>query len=194
VNVGAADGYYAVGLALRMPEAGVQAFEVDEGRRDLCEELARVNGVAERIDLAGACDPEWLAALEGDCLLVMDCEGCEVSLLGPEQAANLAGSGLIVELHDFIDPRSCRSVVQRFSATHQCERIAATPRHSGRLSRARVPGLEEPRARDLRVAYPSDGMGCAHPDGEVSMASNWRGGGNVSSTTEGAQASSCSRE
>ena len=131
VNVGAADGYYAVGLALRMPEARVHAFEVDEGRRDLCGELARVNGVAERVETAGACDPEWLAALEDDCLLIMDCEGCEVSLLGPNQAANLAGSALIVELHDFIDSRSSRSVVERFSDTHECERIAATPRHSG---------------------------------------------------------------
>jgi hypothetical protein len=131
VNVGAADGYYAVGLALRMPEARVHAFEVDEGRRGLCGELAHVNGVAERIDIAGACDPAWLAALEGDCVLVMDCEGCEVGLLGPEQAENLSGSTLIVELHDFIDTRSSRSVVERFSATHECERIAATPRHSG---------------------------------------------------------------
>lgn len=109
----------------------MHAFEVDEGRRDLCEELARVNGVAERIETAGACDPEWLAALEDDCLLVMDREGCEVGLLGPEQAASLSGSALIVELHDFIDPRSSRSVVERFSATHECERIAAAPRHSG---------------------------------------------------------------
>jgi precorrin-6B methylase 2 len=131
VNVGAADGYYAVGLALRMPEARVFAFEVNEGRRDLCMELARLNGVAERIDIAGACDPAWLAALEGDCLLVMDCEGCEVGLLGREQAASLAGSSLIVELHDFIDPRSSHTVVERFSATHECERIAAAPRHSG---------------------------------------------------------------
>src|SRR5687767_10642577 len=64
VNVGAADGYFAVGLALRIPETRVHAFEVDDGRRDLCGELARVNGVAERIETAGACDPEWLAALE----------------------------------------------------------------------------------------------------------------------------------
>jgi hypothetical protein len=51
--------------------------------------------------------------------------------LGPEQAATLSGSALIVELHDFINPRSTRSVVERFSATHECERVAATPRHSG---------------------------------------------------------------
>jgi hypothetical protein len=130
VNVGAADGYYAVGLALRMPGARVHAFEVDDGRRELCEEIARVNGVAERVEMKRACDPDWLAALEGDCLIVMDCEGCEVGLLGPEQAAKLSGSALIVELHDFIDPRSSE-VVKGMRETHTVEIVDAMPRHSG---------------------------------------------------------------
>jgi hypothetical protein len=131
VNVGAADGYYAVGLALRAPNARVHAFEVDEERRELCEELARLNGVHGRVETAGACDPAWLAALQDDCLLIMDCEGCEVRLLGQEQAASLSGSALIVELHDFIDPRSSRTVADRFAATHRCELISARPRYSG---------------------------------------------------------------
>jgi precorrin-6B methylase 2 len=131
VNVGAADGYYAVGLALRAPRARVHAFEADDGRRELCEEIARVNGVAERVEIGGACDPDWLAALEGDCLLVMDCEGCEVGLLGPEQAANLSGSALIVELHDFIDPRSSEQVVNALRENHTVEVVDAVTRHSG---------------------------------------------------------------
>jgi hypothetical protein len=130
VNVGAADGYYAVGLALRAPGARVHAFEVDDGRRDLCEEIASVNGVAQRVETGGACDPPWLAALEGDCLLVIDCEGCEVGLLGPEQAAGLSGSALIVELHDFIDPRAS-NVAGAFCGTHRVELVDATPRHCG---------------------------------------------------------------
>jgi hypothetical protein len=131
VNVGAAEGYYAVGLALRAPEALVYSFEIDEGRRELSQELARANGVEERLETAGECDAAWLAALEDNCLLLADCEGCEVDLLGAEQAAELSRSALIVELHDFIDPRSSRAVVDRFSATHTCELIPATPRHTG---------------------------------------------------------------
>jgi hypothetical protein len=131
VNVGAAEGYYAVGLALRVPDARVHAFEIDEARRELCGELARVNGVADRVETAGECDAAWLAGLEEDCLLVMDCEGCEVDLLGPEQAARLAGSAVVVELHDFIDPRSGGEVVERFASTHDVERVPATPRYTG---------------------------------------------------------------
>jgi hypothetical protein len=60
----------------------------------------------------------------------MDCEGCEVGLLGPEQTANLAGSALIVELHDYIDPRSS-AVADAFRRTHSVDLIDAVPRHSG---------------------------------------------------------------
>jgi hypothetical protein len=131
VNVGAAEGYYAVGLALRVPGARVYAFETHDGRRELCQEIARANGVEAQVEILGECDPAWLAALEDDCLLLADCEGCEVDLLGPEQAASLSGSALVVELHDHIDPRSSRSIKERFSATHQVERVAAAPRYSG---------------------------------------------------------------
>jgi hypothetical protein len=131
VNVGAAEGYYAVGLALRMPEARVHAFEIDDGRRELCRELARANGVEDRVHAEGECDPAWLAGLEDDCLVVVDCEGCEVELLGQEQAANLSGSALVVELHDHIDPRSSRQVDELFSPTHEIERVVATPRYTG---------------------------------------------------------------
>jgi hypothetical protein len=148
VNIGAADGYYAVGLALRMPETHVHAFEVDDGRRELCEEIARVNGVAERVETAGACDPEWLAAREDDCLLVMDCEGCEVSLLGAEQAASLSGSALIVELHDYIDPRSS-SVADAFRGTHSVELIDAVARHSGEFPELEFLGWKN---RELAVS------------------------------------------
>ena len=131
VNVGSAEGYYAVGLALRAPNSPVYAFETDPGRRDMCGEIARANGVEARVITAPECDPAWLLELGDDSLLVVDCEGCEADLLGPEQAASLSGSALIVELHDFIDPALSRRLIQRFSATHDVEHVVATPRYSG---------------------------------------------------------------
>jgi hypothetical protein len=148
VNVGAAEGYYAVGLALRAPSARVHAFEPDAGRRRLCEELARVNGVADRIETDSECDPAWLATLEGDCLLVVDCEGCEVELLGTEAAAGLTGSALIVELHDFIDARA-GDVAEAFRATHTVELVDAVPRHSGQYPELEFLGWKN---RELAVS------------------------------------------
>src|SRR5262245_23301735 len=45
VNVGAADGYYAVGLARRCPDARVVAYEADPAQRALLQRVASANGV-----------------------------------------------------------------------------------------------------------------------------------------------------
>src|SRR5215218_9023943 len=62
VNAGCADGYYAVGLARRLPEATVHAFDLEPRWRWICGRLARVNGVSERVVIGERLDP---AAVEG---------------------------------------------------------------------------------------------------------------------------------
>src|SRR4051812_25100194 len=49
INVGAAEGYYTVGFALRMPSVQVSSFELDPSKRDLATKLASMNGVSDRI-------------------------------------------------------------------------------------------------------------------------------------------------
>ena len=57
VDLGAAEGYYAVGLARRLPDSRIIAFELEElGRRDLLR-LAQLNGVADRVEIRGTCAP-----------------------------------------------------------------------------------------------------------------------------------------
>src|SRR4051812_27066698 len=53
VDVGCAEGYYAVGLARMMPAVTVHAFDIDEKARAACAELAGRNGVAERVRIGG---------------------------------------------------------------------------------------------------------------------------------------------
>ncbi len=55
VNIGAGEGYYAVGLALRLPDASVFAFEKSESARALIRALAEHNGVASRVHVHGEC-------------------------------------------------------------------------------------------------------------------------------------------
>jgi hypothetical protein len=129
VNIGAGDGYYAVGVALRSPGAVVHAFDFDEGRQATCAALAELNGVAERVHVHAGCDSRWLAQMPDDALLLVDCEGCEAELLDPGLAPPLRHATLIVELHDFLDSRSSRRIVERFGQSHRIERIEAQPRH-----------------------------------------------------------------
>jgi len=129
VNIGSAEGYYAVGLARALPEARVHAFETDAGRRALCGELARENGVEERVLLHGACTAGDLARLPapGD-LVVCDCEGFETEVLRPDLVPWLLGARLLVELHDAFVPGTREALTARFAPTHTIRLVAEAPR------------------------------------------------------------------
>ena len=86
INVGCAEGYYAVGLARLLPRATVYAFDIASDACAICASAAGENGVAERVVVGGRCTTSVLAKLlelPGRILLVMDCEGAERELLDP---------------------------------------------------------------------------------------------------------------
>jgi hypothetical protein len=149
VDVGCAEGYYAVGLALRMPEARVYAFDTDARARELCEEMARSNGVADRVVVGGMCDPERLRELPlASALLISDCEGYELELLRPDLVPGLRQCDVLVELHDGRDPRITPALRERFAATHEIAWIASVERDP-----AQYPALQflRPAERTLAV-------------------------------------------
>ncbi len=135
VDVGAAEGYYAVGLAMRLVEARVISFEGDLRARELHKRLASTNGVLSRTDIRGLCDRQALAAAVGECgdqgLLIMDVEGAEFSLLTEEIARRLAGWTVIVEVHRWVgDAARLRNL---FESTHSLDEICAVQRGRNHL-------------------------------------------------------------
>jgi hypothetical protein len=129
VNVGAAEGYYAVGFARRLPEAQVWAFDVDPEAQRLVPVTAALNGVIDRVHVAGRCTALELGALAGEStVVIIDCEGCEDELLDPKTAPQLRDSAILVELHDFVDAAISRRVLSRFEDTHRVTMFAARPR------------------------------------------------------------------
>ena len=129
VNIGCSEGYYAVALSLRFPGALILAFDLDPGARELCEEMARLNGVADRVTIRGECTREHLQGLAGaGTLVVCDCEGCELVLLRPDLVPSLAACDLIAELHDCVDPSISRVVPARFGETHDVTLVQKSDR------------------------------------------------------------------
>ena len=152
VNVGAADGYYAVGLARRCPRAAVHAFEADSRARALLARVAGANGVA--IQIGGAAGLGELRALQGRALIVIDCEGCEAALLDPDQAPLLRCATIVAELHDFAVPALGETIAERFGATHDLTLVstgAQPPERSSTLALA----LSEYRPGPMRWAVMS---------------------------------------
>jgi precorrin-6B methylase 2 len=119
VDVGCAEGYYAVGLARLMPKVVVHAHDIDDKAQAACRALARKNGVAERVIVGGEFMPEDFEAFAGKRVLVMvDAEGAEVDVLQPERSPALAGLNIIVETHDVRRQGALATLKARFAATH----------------------------------------------------------------------------
>jgi hypothetical protein len=129
VDVGCAEGYYAVGLARALPGAQVHAYDIDAAARAQTAALAQRNGVAARVQVAGECTPATLRTLPAERVaLLADCEGYERTLLDPAAAPNLARWDIVVELHEFLDPGIADTIAERFAATHEIALVTETGR------------------------------------------------------------------
>ena len=121
VNVGAADGFYAVGLLRHLPMARATAFEMLTSLHPHIDTLARTNEVRDRLTIHGVCDsPTLSSTLNHDerTLVIMDVEGAERELLDVVRTPGLRYAQILVELHDFVDPQISGLIRQRFEVTH----------------------------------------------------------------------------
>lgn len=112
VNVGCAEGYYAVGLGRRLPKSKIWIVDVDDKAIDIAHANAQNNGV----ELISGDVVENM--FRDPDLIVMDCEGSEVDYLDLDRFPALARARIIVECHDAPE-RSCNEILYgRFKATH----------------------------------------------------------------------------
>lgn len=119
LNIGCAEGYYAVGMARRMSGTQVLAFDLNPKAQEVCTALVAKNGVADRVTVGALFKPEDFASYAGQRVLVLcDIEGAERDLLDPVKAPALAGMDLIVESHECLVPGITKLLIERFSATH----------------------------------------------------------------------------
>ena len=124
IDIGCAEGYYAVGLAWRK-RIPVVAYDSSAEARACLAELAGLNGVSSLIDGRGTCDTEELESFSGQrVFLICDIEGAEGHLLDPTRAPALLGFDLLVEVHDGATSTALHdALVSRFEPTHTIETI-----------------------------------------------------------------------
>jgi hypothetical protein len=166
VDVGSAEGYYTVGLAMRCPAVPVFAFDIDPGSRDRLYGVAQANGVAERIAFDFECTPprlEELARQYPRALLISDCEGFELELLQPGTISTLGRWDLIIETHDSLEVGVARELGRRFrrSRTHRVRVIAHRRRRLGEFpGSTRYPALVRHAAMDEGRTWRNRWMVC----------------------------------
>jgi hypothetical protein len=126
LDIGAAEGYYAVGLAMRMRDARVIAFEMEPSARELLTRMVELNGVESRVAIKELCTSRDLAATlktSGMTLVVCDAEGGEALLLDPIRVPELEVCHILVELHDYLVSGVSEEIRDRFSMTHSITQI-----------------------------------------------------------------------
>lgn len=120
IDVGSAEGYYAVGLARRMPGTRVLARDDNPQARALCAALAARNGVGDRVETGGTMAPEDFALCSAQpTVVICDIEGGEAELLDPVAAPGLVHADILVEVHEGMRPGLLALLRARFAATHR---------------------------------------------------------------------------
>ena len=124
IDVGAAEGYYATGLARRMPATTVLARDSDPAARALCQTMAEANGVSARVHVGGAMEHADFDRCTAQYTFVLcDIEGGERDLLDPACAPGLCHADILVEVHEGRHPGLLATLTDRFEPTHRITRI-----------------------------------------------------------------------
>ncbi len=133
IDVGCAEGYYAVGLAYRCPWAKVEAYDLDAEARSRCEEMAKLNGADSRIEVKSEFSVDTFHSTK-DCstLILCDCEGAEMQLFGLSEAERWKSCDLLIELHDAACPGTTEAIINNLSLSHDIRLIdSQEPRSEG---------------------------------------------------------------
>jgi predicted RNA methylase len=131
IDIGAGEGYYAVGLARLNPAVRILAFEMQPAGRSAIVDLARLNDVEKQIEVRGECrvaDLQAALSTIGRSVVVCDVEGAELELIDQSAVPALRNATILLELHEFVVPGITGEIKKRFSATHDIELIWQQPR------------------------------------------------------------------
>lgn len=106
IDIGAADGYYAMGLLRSGRYCKAICYEASEKGRLAIAKNAAMNQVADKVEIHGAADNSFCLELLGTsidlstCVLLCDIEGGEFEIFRSEVLSSFQGSYLIIETHD----------------------------------------------------------------------------------------------
>lgn len=132
VNIGCAEGYYAVGLARLLPKAQIWAYDIDPNAQQICRQVADLNTVGDRIHVGAEFKSTDFKNFNSQKpLLICDIEGAEINLLNPDHAPDLQQFDILVEMHDTPNQAISQILTQRFSNTHTIQIVTTGSRDLG---------------------------------------------------------------
>ena len=131
INIGCDEGYYAVGIAIVLPNIKVIAFDCSRKAQENCKTLSKLNNVQDRILVKGCFDLRESAPHEitERTIFIVDCEGCENEIITKQLVASFSNADFIIELHYSKHPLILTKLNELFTATHKISVIKALSDH-----------------------------------------------------------------
>lgn len=123
IDIGTAEGYYAVGMAVRT-KLPVYAYEPEPEEKRLCALMARINGVQDILHLNDCFTSADITAFaDKRALVICDCEGFEAQLFNSDTVSLTSRWDLLIELHG-----KTREALPSLAWPHSTSIISAQPR------------------------------------------------------------------
>ncbi|WP_296223703.1 hypothetical protein [Ralstonia sp. UBA689] len=124
VDLGAADGFYGVGLIATNHFQQSYCYEVVPESRENLKQIAEQAGVGDRVHIFGEATSNFTAELTAagvqfsDAVVLCDIEGYEFQVLTRNCLADMKDAHIIIEVHDFcvVDgsgPQQLRELIER---------------------------------------------------------------------------------
>lgn len=132
LDIGCAEGYYACGFAVALPNAHILAYDTEESARDSTAELAKLNEVSN-IEIKTECSHRELELhSKQNTLVFCDIEGFEDILLDPINVPSLKFADVLVESHDCFVEGVTENLIERFGETHRLRIVVDYPFRTGK--------------------------------------------------------------
>ena len=163
IDVGAADGYFAVGVAFSKIYPQVVAFEIEaEGQKRILEN-AKANNCEDKLLVCGEANIELIARETKDInttTVLIDIEGAEYDFLGEQMLETLSKSYVICELHPWMvedGSRVQKSLLDRAKVFFNIEVIKrdsynpnSFPEFDGLTDEERLIAVGEDRSKNMQ--------------------------------------------
>jgi len=107
IDIGAADGYYGIGLVAGGFYKKSFCFEICQKGRDTIRKNAEINHVSEKVEIFGEANHSLCQKIPQDCIndavVLVDIEGGEFDVISAEFLEIFKGAYILIEIHNWID-------------------------------------------------------------------------------------------
>lgn len=125
-DIGCAEGYYAIGFALKFPNLKIYAFDSDQNAINNCIKMAQYNNVTN-VNFNGMFDDNYIKRNNfKNSLIICDCEGYESEIFKIENFKYFKDAFILVETHDFYRNGITENLLRLFNKSHEIKIVQST--------------------------------------------------------------------